>query len=214
MAYIYKITNDINGKGYIGKTHLSVEKRWTEHRKDAKKENKECRPLYKAIRKYGEENFSVVLLEEVNILEAVEREKYWIDYYNTFKVGYNATQGGDGKPYIDYELVIQTYLKMQNCREVARSLGISNKSVENILKLNQILITSGAEVIRKFGGKRISMYSQEDKHIRDFISQHEAARWLISNNLSYGKPKDIARHIGQATREKRYTAYGFKWKQQ
>lgn len=38
MSYIYKITNMINGKSYIGKTNLSIEKRFKEHCRDSKKE--------------------------------------------------------------------------------------------------------------------------------------------------------------------------------
>lgn len=47
MAFIYKITNDVNGKVYIGKTLFSVEKRWKEHFKDSKKERCKNRPLYR-----------------------------------------------------------------------------------------------------------------------------------------------------------------------
>ena len=43
-----------------------------------------------------------------------EREKYWIEYYGSFKNGYNATVGGDGKPYIDYDLVVATYRELKN----------------------------------------------------------------------------------------------------
>ena len=35
-----------------------------------------------------------------------DRERYWIEHFKTFKYGYNATKGGDGKAYIDYQLVI------------------------------------------------------------------------------------------------------------
>lgn len=51
MSKIYKIINDINDKVYIGKTKLSIEKRFKQHYEDSKKRNKENRPLYKAINK-------------------------------------------------------------------------------------------------------------------------------------------------------------------
>lgn len=53
------------------------------------------RPLYQAMKEYGIENFSVETLEETENPE--EREKYWIEYFSSFKNGYNATIGGDGK---------------------------------------------------------------------------------------------------------------------
>lgn len=100
MGLIYKITNDINGKIYIGKTEFSLEKRFKEHCQDAFRERCEKRPLYAAMRKYGIEHFHIELIEETNIPE--EREKYWIDYYNTYKYGYNATIGGDGSCLYDH----------------------------------------------------------------------------------------------------------------
>jgi hypothetical protein len=45
MPYIYKITNKINNKLYIGKTMLSIEKRWQEHLRDYNKESK-AKSLY------------------------------------------------------------------------------------------------------------------------------------------------------------------------
>lgn len=109
MSYIYKITNNINGKIYIGKTMRSIKQRWKEHLANIKKEECKNRPLYRAINKYGVENFSIEKIEECSDIILSDREKYWIEYYNSFKNGYNATQGGDSSPYIDRKLVIETY---------------------------------------------------------------------------------------------------------
>ena len=78
------------------------------------------RPLYRAFQKYGIENFSIETIEETN--NPNEREKYWIEYYGSFKNGYNATIGGDGKPYIDYDLVVATYKEIMNMEKVAEKL--------------------------------------------------------------------------------------------
>lgn len=59
------------------------------------------------MRKYGTEHFHIELLEETDNPE--ERETYWIEQLGSFKWGYNATLGGDGKKYIDYDLVVATY---------------------------------------------------------------------------------------------------------
>ena len=64
MGYIYKISNTINDKVYIGKTAFSIEKRFKEHCQDAFKEHNEKRPLYSAMRKYGVEHFHIELIEE------------------------------------------------------------------------------------------------------------------------------------------------------
>ena len=91
MGYIYKISNSINDKVYIGQTLYSIEKRWQEHCYCSKKEKLQHRPLYSAMNKHGIENFHIELLEECdnNLLD--EREKYWINYYNSYHKGYNSS---------------------------------------------------------------------------------------------------------------------------
>ena len=64
MAYIYQITNDINDKVYVGKTETSLEQRFKEHCKDSQTERCENRPLYRAMKKYGIEHFSISLIEQ------------------------------------------------------------------------------------------------------------------------------------------------------
>ncbi len=94
------------------------------------------------MRKYGIEHFHIELIEETDDPE--EREIYWIEKYQTFKNGYNATLGGDGKKYIDYGLVIETYKHLQNITETAKQLNISIDSVSMILKENKINIKSSS----------------------------------------------------------------------
>jgi group I intron endonuclease len=112
MAYIYLITNTINGKVYVGKTEGSIEHRFKKHICDSRKERCKNRPLYRAINKYGVENFKIELIEETDTPEI--REEYWITYYNSYHNGYNATRGGDGKKYLDYDAVLNTYLQYKN----------------------------------------------------------------------------------------------------
>lgn len=70
MVGIYKITNKINQKIYIGQS-VNISKRWTAHRNGAfnPNNNQYNTPLYKAIRKYGIENFTFEVLEECGINE-------------------------------------------------------------------------------------------------------------------------------------------------
>lgn len=97
-GYIYKITNKINGKSYIGKTN-NIIRRWKEHRYG----HGGTAILSKAFAKYGLDNFEFSIINEQKY-ETVEElnkrlpelEVYYIGIYNTFKNGYNATIGGDG----------------------------------------------------------------------------------------------------------------------
>lgn len=96
---IYKITNKINNKVYIGKA-INIYKRWIEHKNNMKYE-KYNQIIYKAMRKYGIENFSFEIIEECDKYILDEREKYWIRYYNSYigfsnSNGYNMTIGGEG----------------------------------------------------------------------------------------------------------------------
>lgn len=102
MAQIYIIKNNINEKVYIGKTEHNYLKRFEEHKCDFKKIKEEKRPLYSAMRKYGKENFYVELLMETDTPE--EDEIKFIEKYNSYKNGYNATLGGDGRKYINLDM--------------------------------------------------------------------------------------------------------------
>lgn len=209
MAYIYKITNDVNGKVYIGQTSFSIEKRFKQHLKEYKKERCEKRPLYSAIRKYGPEHFHIEMIEETD--QPLEREKYWIKYYNSYgnKNGYNATMGGDGKSYIDHDLVIQEYIKIQNQNAVAKKLGISPSSVHTILKSNNIKMLSKNEVAANIFRKSVAQYSLEGKLLQTFDSVSNAARAIGK----IGKmTKGATTHITECCKGKRGTAYGYKWK--
>ena len=95
---IYKITNKINDKNYIGFTHLSPEERLLGHFYEAKLK-RQNRLLHNSIRKYGEENFSVEVLYQSYDKEHTldEMETHFINEYDTFLgEGYNMTRGGEG----------------------------------------------------------------------------------------------------------------------
>ena len=211
MPYIYIITNKINDKKYIGKTNRSIEERWKEHCKDRKRFTD--RPLYRAMNKYGVENFKIEKLEEVSTdEEACAREEFWINYYNLYKCGYNATKGGDGRTYIDYDLVISTYEKFKNQKKTAEFLNISVDTVRKILKSNKQQITSSQEVIKKEYGEKVDMYDLSENYIKSFTSLRDAGKYLIDNNLTKCKLTTIRTHISEVCRGKRKTAANFIWK--
>lgn len=107
MGFIYKITNKINNKIYIGLTRKTPQERWKMHINAAYNiHSKDYNALFKkAIRKYGVENFIVETIEECSTLEELKkREIYWIKYYNSYAFdsngwGYNSTRGGDCATY-------------------------------------------------------------------------------------------------------------------
>ncbi len=201
MPYIYKITNDVNQKIYVGKTESSIEKRFQEHCKDAFKERSEKRPLYTAMRKYGIEHFHIELLEETNQPE--EQEIYWIELLRSFKQGYNATKGGDGRPYLDYDIVVELYNSGCNCSEIGHITGYSLTSIRKILNNNGITKEQRQSNCGQYQNTTVKMIDKDNGEIlRIFPKISDAYRFL-------GKRKSS--HIQEVCRGKRKTAYGYKW---
>ena len=97
VGYVYLITNLVNGKAYVGCTKASVEGRWKQHLKDAKKGRSYA--IYAALRKYGASSFSIETLEVVvgahsDLMAAEIRQ---IEAHNCIAPkGYNLTKGGEG----------------------------------------------------------------------------------------------------------------------
>ena len=140
MKYIYKIICKPTNKVYIGKTEISVEYRWNQHLKAAFKENNDEYnfPIHRAIRKYGEEAFLIDIIdstEDSNLLK--EKEKYWINYYNSYYDGYNATLGGDGCCKYNYTDIVN--LQNDNSiKETCKHFNIYDQVVYSALKSKNI----------------------------------------------------------------------------
>lgn len=210
MPYIYKITNSINHKVYIGKTTRTVEERWKEHQKDFNKDISQKRPLYAAMRKYGILAFTIEPIEECSAKELDERERYWIEIYGSFKNGYNATLGGDGKAYIDYDLVVSTYKETQNITKTAEILHIGRDTVSIILDAKKEPKLLSTEVNQRQFGKPVKQYDLLGNYIKTFPSVKSAATSL--GVLKTRADRGAASHISAVCKGKRKTAYGYIWR--
>lgn len=96
MFEIYLITNQINEKRYVGQTVKGLKRRFLQHINDARSGSGIY--LHRAIRKYGEDRFTISLLATAKEREDLNRlEEFWIKFLNTRSPnGYNSTDGGDG----------------------------------------------------------------------------------------------------------------------
>lgn len=143
LNYIYKITNLINKKVYIGQTHNSVAYRWSQHVSDALS-NKYKQGynflLHKAIRKYGKDSFEVEIIEEVEESgDLSNREQFWINFYHSCILeenanGYNMTYGGEGSSKINKYELYKLWLSGKGSLEIAKLTGHSDISVRNNLQ--------------------------------------------------------------------------------
>jgi|GEM_PF-6752912 len=96
MIGIYKITNLINGKCYIGQS-VNVEGRLRHHRIMLESDSHWNKHLQYSVNKYGLDNFKFELIEECNREDLSQRERYWIQHYNSFNNGFNKTTGGENE---------------------------------------------------------------------------------------------------------------------
>ena len=218
MAFIYKIVNDINDKVYVGKTTLpSIEERFKEHCKDYTRARKEKRPLYDAMQKYGKEHFQIILLEECSGDILNDREKYWIEYYNSYEFGYNATCGGDGVILYDYRKLTEIYLELKNLSKAAQVAQCDVKTMRKALKEYNIPILSDSEV-------KILQHQQDSLKIQcvdiknfnniiEFENQYLAAEWIKKQGKSTQDERHIRYAIIRAAKGKdnRTQAFGYKW---
>jgi len=210
---VYKIENKINKKCYIGKTVYNIEKRWRQHVSEYNSKRNKNRPLYSAFNKYGLKQFGIEILEECSEDKVNEKEIFWINKIGTFKNGYNATLGGDGKILINRDLVVNLYNKHKNCSKVARILNIDLGSVCNILKNKNVKVLTASESNKKSNGKSVNMYDKEMNLLKNFSSLGDASRYISDNKFSKSKKiSNVSAKISLCARGKRKTAFNYIWK--
>lgn len=138
MVGIYKIENLVTHNVYIGQS-INIEKRIKKHKTVAfNPEDKAYEyPLYRAIRKYGLDNFSFEILEECDQIQLNEQEKKWIEKYNSFFNGYNQTLGGDSSRNIAPKesiigIIQDLEITKMTQKEIGKKWNISEEMVQGI----------------------------------------------------------------------------------
>lgn len=211
MSYIYKITNDINDKIYIGKTDFSIEKRFKEHCKDAYKQHCEKRPLYAAMRKYGIDHFHIELIEETDNPD--EREIYWIGYFDGYTLGYNATKGGDGRHLYNHNEILARLKEHPYPCDIADEFGCGRDLVYEIAKENHIPIRNKAnDTMRNTLSKTITAYTKTGEFVKTFSSTADAAKWCFETGKCTVLASGVRSHISEVANGKRKSAYSYIWK--
>lgn len=151
---IYKITNNINGKIYVGQTKREIFKRFVDHVRHATKSTRpndlNCR-LYIAMREFGPENFSISLLEEFEDTryQADKKEIEWIAKLDSCnpEIGYNVDEGG--------------HKISEKCREARRKQLLGSK-----------LVGKQLEIVRENGMKIAKAVCQYDVRTGELIGEY------------------------------------------
>ena len=209
MSYIYVITNDVNNKQYVGQTSTTLQERFKKHINDKDRRGFEKRPLYNAMNKYGINHFHIKLLEECPSEEVDKKEIYWIGRLDTYKNGYNATLGGEGKPLYNYQEIANKYLELQNQKETALYFNCDANTVKIACEACNVKILSGGEVVKKQIGKKVLLIELNIQ----FDSIKEAGRYLQNNHYTMNNSlNSVSKNIQKVCIGERKSAYKFHWK--
>lgn len=209
---IYIIQNKNTKQKYIGQS-VNIEKRWIQH---INAHDIQSSRIEKAINKYGSDNFSFSILEElINDSELLnEREKYWIQYYNTYndKNHYNLTPGGEFCPMKDINIAKklskkmsgknasfygkrhsqETINKMSQIKQGAKNPFFNKHHTdENKLKLSKMKNTSGYYRVNKIKDKR---YKKGFYYVYHWYENHKDNK-LYSANIDKLKKKVLERKL-------------------
>lgn len=174
-GYIYLILNDIHPeKIYVGQTYQELNIRWNGHIGQIKNHSN-TDMLHNAMEKYGKEHFAMEGIEKctektkIGLIEKLNnREKYYISYFDSFKNGYNLTEGGrDAKEYqmksVKQYSIDGDYLKTY------KSVDSLKKEFENVS-----VIYSCCNGVSKYAYGHIWRYSEKD--LNDFPLPNEAEK--------------------------------------
>lgn len=179
---IYKSTNHITGKVYIGQTTQTLEKRVKNHIKESKTDKN--RPFMSAINKYGKDNFIFEIIDSATDLEELnDKEIYWINYYNSVSPnGYNITGGGQGK-------------KMMVTNELSKRISKGLKNSEKWQEIKNSEEYRGTMEKNFFGWNKGKKFTQE--HIEKIWEKNKervlefnkstSKKWIIvdkDNNIT------------------------------
>ena len=175
---IYKVTNKVNGKIYIGQTVRTLEQRKWQHL-DAAKHG--CKThFYNAIRKYGEDNFVFEVIDEASSIQELNAlERYYIAKFNCIKEGYNMVDGGNNNVMF-LDKVKQKHL--ESMRSVETRAKIS-KSMKEYRKEHPWTEEQKRKFAKsKYGNKNFAGHKLTKEHIEALNKQNYKKVYCINEN--------------------------------
>lgn len=196
---IYKAENKINGKIYIGKTVRSLSNRKNEHKCGAKSKNKDYY-FYQAINKYGFESFKWEIIDagEKSILNQLERLHISRYESNNKKLGYNLTEGGEGR--LGYSTPIETRIKISKANKGNVHSQITRKKISEALK--------GRPSPKYWQGKKLSAEHKlkigaalKGKYCGRVVSE-ETRQNLSKSHMGYKMPISQKKNIAKSNMNK------------
>jgi group I intron endonuclease len=198
---IYKVTNKINGKEYVGQTVKSLKQRKQKHISDVTKQRNNFH-FHNALRKYGSDNFTWKILQKCDIIEELNKlEIYYIGLYNTFEKGYNLTLGGGGN--LGYKASEETRKKMSENKKGSKNHFYGKTHTEETKK--KIYETAIGRIPSEETRKKMSKSHKDFKHSEESKRKmSELALGRIPSKKTRGKLSEIAKNrvFSKETRKK------------
>ena len=225
---IYKITNKINGKMYIGQTIRTLSHRKNGHYTNYK--NNVHTKLYDAMRKYGWDNFEFEpICSCLNIDVLNKMETFFIKYYNTIENGYNMYEGGDNNSMFN-SAIKEKHLKRMRSLETRQKISISMKklrskngfSEETRKKISSKLMgnkhflghkrtLSAINKTRQSLFKSVYCINLDGKKIAEFESLIDADKWWFENGYNTTKNYKYLSNVIRKSFTKNIYIKGLKW---
>jgi len=186
-GYIYIIKNKINEKVYIGQTINSINQRLSEH--FSKSKNDSIMYLSRAIRKHGKENFYIEELEKCPVEKLNERERWYIQKYNSIENGYNTAMVFDSYyiKRIDLNIGKARYLyeiERKTLDYIAKEIGTSRFILRNELEKIGVVIRPNGQL--KLVSEKIDI-DKVKEYLNNNISLRKIAKLM---NVSYSTIRD------------------------
>ena len=228
MGIIYKVTNQENGKIYIGQTIQTLNERKNKHYYKARQKEYTTH-FINALRKYPEEVFIWEIIDEAETQEALdEKEKYWIAYYNSVEEGYNTKDGGQtivvtdkfleqcgSYPFYAFDLKGNKLGEFLNQREFSRQYGVGKGDIYRMLH-NQTYYCNGVICINKetFTEKRLQeCIKHAQMKTTPFIARNIETGEVFGPFTNKAECKKIlglkSNHISEVLEKKRKTQEGY-----
>ncbi len=181
MYEVYLITNCVNNKKYVGITKRGYKFRFREHISSAKCGSNNL--LHCAIRKYGESNFSLELVQSNVPTEDIgEVEQFYIKYYNTYykdRCGYNMTVGGNGT--IGYEFTDEVKARMSKANSGRKYTKERNERIRAAMTGRYY----PDEWRKALSAARLGKYTGEDNPFYGKHHTEHTKRLIGENNTKY-----------------------------
>lgn len=206
ICCVYKLTNKVTGKFYIGSTLNFKSRMKYHHYSHDRNPNRE---LGGDIEKYGWESFKAEILEVCTRETVRERERFYIESLNAVEVGYNIVKA---TTYSD--LMKDLCNKMWKDPSYRKRMSEESSRRQKMRLRNPEYLKEKSEQLKRYTDsikKPVAMYSKSGELLHTFGGVREAERWMLENGLvTSAHASQMISDCAKGGRHK--TAYGYVWK--